>query len=325
VGRDIIIAIDGGGTHTTAVAVTSKGEIMGRGSSGPANHVLAPIEVVRASLREAIAESMKSAGIGPADVQIIAGDTAGIGYLREGADYVEGIISEYFPEVPVFLVGDMVAGFFGALPYEWGVVATAGTGSTVYGRNRQGEGLQAGGWGHILGDEGSAYDIAVRGLRAAARAFDGRDAPTRLVKEFPGLFGVPDMIAVAITVYLDKSVTRDRIAEGAVVVAEAAQKGDDVARRIMSEAGRELALGVITVARNLKIPPEEVKVSWSGSVFLARDLIIGPFCESIRRAFPKAEIRPPEMSAIGGGVKIAFERLHLDFAAVRDRLIQGLR
>ncbi len=324
-GKDIIISVDGGGTHTTAIAVTTKGEIIGRGSSGPANHVLSPIEVVRASLKEAIAESMKSAGIDPADVRIIAGDTAGIGYLREGADYVEGIISEYFPGVPVYLVGDMVAGFFGALPYGWGVVATAGTGSTVYGRNKRGEGLQAGGWGHILGDEGSAYDIAVRGLRAAARAFDGRDAPTRLVEELPKLFGVPDMIAVAITVYLDKSVTRDRIAEGAVVVAEAARDGDEVARRIMSDAGRELALGVVTVARNLKIPPEEVKVSWSGSVFLARDLVIAPFCQSIRDVFHKAEIRPPEMPAIGGGVKIAFERLYLDFAAVRDHLIQGLR
>jgi N-acetylglucosamine kinase-like BadF-type ATPase len=324
VARDLIIAVDGGGTHTTAIAVDRKGAIVGRAAGGPANHVLAPIDVVRSSLREAVGGAIKAAGARPSDVALVAGDTAGIGYLREGADYVEGIISEFFPDVPVYLVGDMVAGFFGALPHEWGVVATAGTGSSIYGRTRQGQSLQAGGWGHILGDEGSAYDIAVGGLRAAARAFDGRAHPTSLVEVFPKHFGAQDMIGVAITIYLDKAMTRDRIAEAARLVAEQAGRGDEAARSVMEAAGRELALAVITVARNLALPPDDIEVSWSGSVFLAGGIIIEPFSRAVREIYSAADIRPPLMPAVGGGVRIACERLGWDFESMRETLIGGL-
>ncbi|MBN2224910.1 MAG: hypothetical protein JW765_09575 [Deltaproteobacteria bacterium] len=322
--RDLIISIDGGGTHTTAITVDPKGEILGRGAGGPANHVLAPIEVVKASLRDAVAGALGEAGAKPSDVALIAGDTAGIGYLREGADYVEGIIADFFPDVPVYLVGDMVAGFFGALSHGWGVVATAGTGSSIYGRTEQGEGLQAGGWGHILGDEGSAYDIAVGGLRAAARAYDGRGAPTTLTDAFPEHFGLSDMIGVAITVYVDKAMTRDRIAEAARVVTQEANRGDAVARSIMETAGRELALGVVTVAQKLAFAPGRMEVSWSGSLFLAGDVIIGPFSKAIMNQYPAAVIKPPLMPAVGGGVRIACERLGWNFEPMKEKLIRGL-
>jgi N-acetylglucosamine kinase-like BadF-type ATPase len=323
-GRDIIISVDGGGTHTTAITVDPKGNVIGKGTGGPANHVLAPIEVVKASLADAIGGAVKSAGAGPSDVTLIAGDTAGIGYLREGAEYVEGLIAEYFPDIPVYLVGDMVAGFFGALAHGWGVVATAGTGSSIYGRTPEGQGLQAGGWGHILGDEGSAYDIALGGLRAAARAYDGRGEPTSLTEVFPKHFGVPDMIGVAITIYVDKTMTRDRIAEAARVVAEEANQGDAVARSVMEGAGRELALGVVTVAKNLALAPDRMEVSWSGSVFLAGDVIVGPFSAAVLKQYPTAAISPPLMPAVGGGVRIACERLGWDFESMREALMRGL-
>ncbi len=322
--RDIIISVDGGGTHTTAIAVDRKGNVLGKGTGGPANHVLVPIEVVKASLADALRGAIEAAAARPADVSLIVGDTAGIGYLREGADYVEGIIAEFFPDIPVYLVGDMVAGFFGALAHGWGVVATAGTGSSIYGRTEQGQGLQAGGWGHILGDEGSAYDIAVGGLRKAARAYDGRGAPTTLTEVFPKHFGVPDMIGVAITIYVDKTMTRDRIAEAARVVADEANRGDAVARSVMEGAGRELALGVITVARNLALAPDRMEVSWSGSVFLAGEVIVGPFSEAVLKQYPTAIITPPLMPAVGGGVRIACERLGWDFESLKETLMRGL-
>jgi N-acetylglucosamine kinase-like BadF-type ATPase len=321
---EIIIALDGGGTHTTEIAVTREGEVVGRAHSGPANHVLVPIDVVKESLRRAVHEAMAGAGVASKDVRIIAGDTAGIGYLREGAEYVEGIITSFFPDVPVYLVGDMVAGFSGALPYDWGVVATAGTGSAIYGMNRQGVGIQSGGWGHILGDEGSAYDIATGGLKAAARAVDGRGEPTSLSDALPKHFGATDMITAAITIYLDKEMTRDQIAEAAVVVADEAEKGDAVARSIMAAAGRELALGVVTVAHNLSIPPQDMKVSWTGSVFLAGESIIKPFSDEIRKTYQDAEIRPPELPAVGGDVKIACGRIGWDFSVMKEKLMRDL-
>ncbi len=322
--KEVIISVDGGGTHTKAVAVTKKGEIVGIGNSGPANHVLSPIEIVRESLKKAIGNAIESAGASLSDVLIISGDTAGIGYLREGAEYVEGIIGEFFPGVDIYLVGDMVAGFFGAIAKNWGVVATAGTGSAIYGRNREGEGLQAGGWGHIMGDEGSAYDIAVKGLRRAAMAFDGRGGPTSLTSEFPKHFGVGDMIQVALTIYLGEGMTRDRIAEAARVVVGEAKVGDEMSLEVIGEAAEGLSLGVVTVARNLNIPADDMIVSYTGSVFLAKEVILDPFVKYIKREFPNAEVLPPVLPTVGGGVRIAFDRLGLNFDDTVDNLTTGL-
>jgi len=92
----------------------------------------------------------------------------------------------------------------------------------------------------------------------------------------------------------------------------------------MDGAGRELALGVITVARNLGIAPDKMEVSWSGSVFQAGDVIIGSFSEAVLKQYPAARIKPPLMPAVGGGVRIACERLGWDYESMKDKLIRGL-
>jgi N-acetylglucosamine kinase len=206
-----------------------------------------------------------------------------------------------------------------------------------------GEGYQVGGWGHIMGDEGSAYDIAVRGLRAAAKAYDGRGGHTKLLDSLPAHFGVGDMFLVQVVVYLGEIVTREDISEAskeieygvglsrekiagaAAIIADEAKGGDAVAQGVMAEAAEELALGVVTVAEHLKIPPEDMNVSYVGSVFNAGDVIIGPFSEYIAARYPGAEITPPALPTVGGGVRISFEHLGLDFESVRDTLIRSLR
>jgi N-acetylglucosamine kinase len=344
----VIISIDGGGTKTTAVAVTREGKVVGSGVSGPGNHVLSPIEVVRKSLREAVSLAMKSAGAEESDLLIISGDTAGIGHQREGAQYVEAILTEVFEKTPVYLVGDMVAGFYGAMPKDRksGVVATAGTGSSIYGLNEDGEGLQVGGWGHIIGDEGSAYYIAVSGMRAASKAFDGRGAPTSLTTAFPKHFGVDDMFLVQIPIYLGEIMTREeieggdadveysavgsglsreKIAASALVVATEAEKGDDVAVSVMKDAAEELGLAVVTVAEKLAIPKDDLAVSYTGSVFKAGVTILGPFSQYILKQYPKAQIMEPALPTVGGGVRIAFTRLGFDFGPAAENLTKGLK
>jgi len=344
----VIISIDGGGTKTTAVAVTAEGEVVGVGLSGPGNHVLSPIEVVRESLKEAVTLAVKSAGVKESALLIISGDTAGIGHQREGAQYVEAILSEVFTDTEVYLVGDMVAGFYGAMPKDRGsgVVATAGTGSSIYGLNENGEGLQVGGWGHIIGDEGSAYNIAVSGMMAAAKAFDGRGAPTSLTSAFPNFFGVDDMFLVQIPIYLGEIMTREeidggdtdveysavssglsreKIAGAAVAVAEEAKNGDDVALGVMKEAAEELALGVVTVAKKLSIPKNDLLVSYTGSVFNAGEVILGPFSKYILKQYPKAEIIEPALPTVGGGIRVAFEKLGIDFSGAAEKIKEGLK
>jgi len=109
------------------------------------------------------------------------------------------------------------------------------------------------------------------------------------------------------------------------VVTEQADEGDAVARSIVEGAGRELALGVATVAGKLGLADTAMEVSWSGSVFSAGDVIIVPFAEAVRKRCPTARVKPPVMPAVGGGVRIACERLGWDYGPMQETLIRDLR
>ncbi|UCD57347.1 MAG: hypothetical protein JSV16_16325 [Candidatus Hydrogenedentota bacterium] len=199
--QKVVLAIDGGGTSTTCLAVDSDGVIRGRGRGGPSNHILAPWDVVRTSIGDAIHGTLEEAKLKPESVCCISLGTAGIGPGGEGKEAIEGLVREILPAEKVTATGDMVIAFHGAVMGDYGVVANAGTGSVVYGVSPSTASRQVGGWGHILGDEGSAYDIAIKGLRAGARHFDGRGPYTTLVDRMPEALEVSDYIQLAFKVY----------------------------------------------------------------------------------------------------------------------------
>jgi N-acetylglucosamine kinase-like BadF-type ATPase len=132
-------------------------------------------------------------------------------------------------------------------PHGWGVAVIAGTGSLAFGRDLAGRTARAGGWGFLFGDEGSAYAIAVDGLRAAAQAADGRGPATQLLPAFERRWNLPDAPALIPAVY---AIAGDRAAVAALaaVVAAAAAAGDGVAQRILDEAAGRLADMVAAVA-----------------------------------------------------------------------------
>ena len=61
----------------------------------------------------------------------------------------------------------------GAFPNEAGCILIAGTGSIIYGKDENGNIYRVGGFGRLLGDEGSGFSIGRKGLQAAAKYFDG--------------------------------------------------------------------------------------------------------------------------------------------------------
>ena len=132
-----------------------------------------------------------------------------------------------------------------------GVALIAGTGSIALGRDASGRMIQVGGWGHLLGDEGSAYDIGRRAAQAAARAADGRGPTTallQLVLERWGLTAPRSMIDHA---YLTQE--KAPIASLAPGVLALARRGDHVARAIRRQACEELAQAAIAVIDSLNV------------------------------------------------------------------------
>jgi N-acetylglucosamine kinase-like BadF-type ATPase len=317
---DLILALDAGGSSTRSLMLRRDGTVLGSGRGGPGNHILSGWDTARASIAAAVAGACAVAEVCAGDVAVTVASSAGVGANGEGAEVVEALLRELMPAARVSAVGDMVAAFWGALNTDFGVVVAAGTGSVCYGRNRAGVSRQVGGWGQIMGDEGSAYDIAVRALRAGARATDGRGPQTALCERFSAALGVGDFIGVAIRVY-GEPMPRDEIAKLATTVAETAAAGDAVARDILVKAGRELGLAAITALRALSLNSEPPPVAYTGAVFDAGAPLVDAFCTTISAACPAARIAPAEFPPIIGAFKLALRAAGAEFTpAIAARL-----
>jgi N-acetylglucosamine kinase len=185
---------------------------------------------------------------------------------------------------------------------EHGVVLVAGTGSLSWARNREGRTHFASGWGSLLGDEGSAHDIAQAGLRAACRASDGRGPETSLLERYLALFGVDSLRQIVPRVY-GGDLDRRAIAATCPVVFEAARAGDAVARRILRRAARELALSAATCIRILEMERDRFDVVASGGVFHASDFVFPEVARLVQRRSAGARmVRPRYEPAVGAAL-----------------------
>ena len=319
-GHNIVLAIDAGGSSTRALLLRDDGAVLGHGRGGPGNHILSGWEVAQQSLRDAISQACAEANVTAASIRHASAGSAGVGPDGAGREIVEALLTELAPHARVSATGDMVAAFWGALRSDFGVVVAAGTGSVCYGRRSDGTSRQVGGWGHLMGDEGSAYDIAMRAWRAAARATDGRGPRTALCERIAATLGVTDMIGAALRLY-GEPMARDAIARLATTVADTACSGDLVAQEILADAGRELGLAAVTALRVLDLAETASPVAYTGAVFDAGAPVVDAFREAVGTTAVRAQIVAAEFPPVIGAFKLALQMHSLPFTdAIAARL-----
>lgn len=238
------VGIDGGGTRARAVVLDASGRELAR-AEGPAGLVRAedPVsaaEVVADLTRRVLAE----AGATPADADLCCA-LAGAGRAPE-REAVRVALAVTGVAVDIAVVGDAEALMADAFDGAAGVLLISGTGSIAWARGKDGTQLRVGGWGHLMGDEGSGYAIGSDALRAIARAADGRDPDGDLFDACRGITGAArpeDLIAWA------ARAAKADIAALAPVILERADGGDPAAIRIRERALGELVLLAATAVR----------------------------------------------------------------------------
>lgn len=254
----LVLGIDGGGSKCAAVlarrAAAEAGgvHIVGRGRGGPANPRVAGHDVARASITAAIEAAFADAGLEPKRVAAACLGLAGVG-LPEDRDAVLAWATQADLADKVLVVPDGLLPFADGAAEPWGVVLIAGTGSLALALPR-GETLSAatasdrcGGWGPLLGDEGSGHTIGLAALKAAMRAADGRGPDTILHAALLKRFGAARAADLVGCIHAP-GVGRREIADAAREVLAAADVGDAVAAAILTGAAADLAAHVRTLA-----------------------------------------------------------------------------
>jgi len=294
-----VLGIDGGATKTLAAVLDLERLEVHIAHAGPSNEDAIGLRAAVDALIGVADEAAARAGV-PGEqlarsVLAVAGtDTQSIDrHVRERrADWI--------------VVNDVVAAWAAATDARPGIGVISGTGSNVFGVGRDGRSWRAGGWGHLLGDEGSGYWLGAESIKLALRDRDGTRPPSSLSEEVVSFFGAATIEALAAEVY-SKPLTKADIAAFAKVAGTLAARGERDARELYARAARELGAQIAAVIREtgLAASAERFPVGLIGSAFHAGEVFVAPLRDCVGEEAANAAVTVVDTPPVAGSLMLA--------------------
>jgi glucosamine kinase len=299
-GARFVLGIDGGATKTLAALLDLRSGTLYLGQGGPSNEDAVGTRAAVGGLLDAADAALARAGIASQELDgaviALAGtDTAAV------ARHVHAARTDRW-----IVVNDVVAAWATATGGQPGIGVISGTGSNVFGVGRVGaetRAWRAGGWGHLLGDEGSGHWFGTESIKAALRDREDSGPATALSAAAVEFFGVPSIEALATRVY-SQPLSKSEIAAFAIETARLAGGGDPVARELYERGARLLSAQVAAVIRRTGLTGA-FPVGLIGSAFKAGDVFVEPLVLAVHELAPGAQVSVVEMAPVGGSLLLA--------------------
>jgi glucosamine kinase len=291
----LVVGIDAGGSKTRAFAVDRDGAVIGRGAGGGANLLSSPDPA--GSIAAALAESLGGAKPEAVVLSCSGGDRP--------ADREKGraILTQLVgPAVRIDVTHDAIAALYAGNPAGCGVVLISGTGSIAFGRNDEGEERRAGGWGYLIGDEGSAVWLGLEGLRAAAHHADGRGAGTAITAHVLRELGVQSFMEVIPQLY-GRPHPAPAILAAMRALGRAAAEADAIAVSIVQRGAHALARAASVVAAELRL--EDGPIYLAGGAFESLPSLERAVRGELLRMTPRATVEPVSEEPAMGAARLA--------------------
>ncbi|MFZ3264664.1 MAG: BadF/BadG/BcrA/BcrD ATPase family protein [Terriglobales bacterium] len=296
--------IDGGGTKTRCV-LGDETTVLATAVSGGCNMVRygeidARESRTRESVHTALRQACAAAKISPEQLKTICIGAAGAA-RPEIAAKLRGLLAELNPKLDIEVFGDTVIALQAAFGSSPGVIAIAGTGSVVYGRDATGCTARAGGWGFAISDEGSGHWIGRHAISALLRAQD-QGHETALTALILGTWKLDNLDALIQRANATPPPEFPRLFP---IVVRAADGGDLIARELLARAGAELAALAGIVLRRVSPAPPHVPVAMTGSVFRQSAEVRRVFYNHLEAGFPGIELREDFVDPVMGALALA--------------------
>ncbi len=309
---DYVLGFDGGGTKTDVIAIDLQGKELFAASGQASNPKSEVFEVALDHLIQLLERFYEDRRFAPDRCRGVCLGIAGM-YEAEEKQKAAERINEFFREwahcPPVQFTNDAEIALMAALGQTYGIVVIAGTGSIVYGVTPDGQSFRVGGWGHLLGDKGSGYDIGLHALQAVMESYDGVSPPTRMKELVLTKHRWHSPEALRSYVY-QAHITKQHIAEFAKICIEAAAEGDNAARRILTRSAEDLAKQTATL-RSRHPWFAASSVAASGSVFHYSALFFSTFKDRLNSGGERIAIFRSDRKPVYGAAMLALRELEL--------------
>jgi N-acetylglucosamine kinase-like BadF-type ATPase len=253
--------------------------------------------------QEILEDLLRQANVSRETVHVVCAGAAGY-TLPDRRALLEHLLQQMLPGARVLVLADYAIALEGATGGNPGVLVIAGTGSIASGRDREGRLMRAGGWGYLLGDEGSGFWIGREAIRAVLAVKEGWGEQTLLAEMLSEALGTSDAGEWLSALYRTQN-PQSLLAELAPLVTEAAERGDALAQRILFHAAEHLADLVLHLVEHLHLP-EDFPVCTVGGVWKSPS-VLQRFHRQLVERLPywRGGVQPPMYSPVEGALLIA--------------------
>lgn len=302
-----LIGIDGGGTKTNCVVTNLHGKILFECSGGPSNFLAIDIDKVNLNLLDLINNCIVELNAEYIDFETIVLGTAGAG-RRSDAETLEKSFLEFTGKRDIkiksfHVESDARIALEGAFSGKNGCILISGTGSIMFGKDKKGDIHRVGGFGRLIGDQGSGYMLGRKGLIAVSKQLDGRGDETSLTTKVIFKYGFDNPEKIITDIYKNNF----DIASIAPLVINAAKNGDTICTNILMEEIEELLLHISAMSKKMGDP--SLKVSLIGGLVATDTYFAHLFKDELAKRFPAVIVKEPDFPPALGAIFIAKTKL----------------
>ncbi|HBM81193.1 MAG TPA: hypothetical protein DD426_10225 [Clostridiaceae bacterium] len=269
----IFAGYDCGGTKTKCVIADEDGKILSCGIGGPSNFLSCGYDIAQCSIMQSTAYALKNAGLeiyskihsaffGYAGIELFSKNERIWNFLKNCIDVDQ-----------INVNNDAYIAWYSITYGESGIISISGTGEVTVGICEDGKWKKCGGWGYLIGDEGSGYAIGRKAINYAVMSYDGIIPKNRFEDEIMNFYSLDAMRDIIRLIYKDPSKSNTLIAGAAKCVFKLLYEGDEIAASIIDEATLHIAKSILTVHSALDLDKQFIRIGLSGGVFKSGEKI----------------------------------------------------
>jgi N-acetylglucosamine kinase-like BadF-type ATPase len=299
------IGIDGGGTKTKVIIKQElDGELLFEKKYPSTNYNNIGKEGLEQVLKVVYTELVELFGEERLEKASLVMGSAGVDRPSDAEVYYKALKNCGF-NCKCEVYNDAYIALIGGNGGKSGALLITGTGSIAVGISSEGALVRTGGWGYMTSDDGSGYKIGIKAISAVMDHYDGIIEHTSLTYKILNYYGINSPEDFMDLIYMDKTLSVERIAAIAPIVQEEAEGGDMTAMNILKcEAER---LKEMLKALSLKMNMTEFRLSLAGSLMLKSEIYLNLFKSKINESLPGVKICEPIYEPAYGALIIALE------------------
>ena len=305
-GRQLVIAADGGNSKTELVLAAVDGSVLARLTGPGTRPYLDGLPATADSLAGLVRTAREQAGVRPGEPVAVGTFYLANVDLPDEEVAMRVALTERGVAERLEVSNDTFAVLRAGSVRGWGVAVVSGAGINAVGRHPDGRVERFLGIGPWSGDWGGSEGVVQSAVGAAIRASDGRGPATALAARIVAEFGM-SVESVAFAAH-DGRIDFARLLSFAPVVFEVAHSGDDVARQIVERVGDEVVSFAAALVRRMDLASAEFDLVLGGRVLQAEDsLVMARIRNGIAAVAAAAQIRVLDVAPVAGALTSALE------------------